>query len=208
MKRSGHSAIIYKNFMVIFGGIHELTQELNDMHTFDFNNSQWTALATEIENQSPKLTDSIDRKSFVKSNTVVSIPKTHESKYGSPLKLDTDSKEFGISMKMTEKKHTRHSNIVNISGRLTLSKLERIVNKKRTAQEQFNEESLLTSPTSLLMKNSFLIKTIGKSFENYYNQNKKKKTGILKGDDEIKHFEKKKKGKIEGRIPKPRDGHS
>ena len=34
--RSGHTASIYKdNFMIIYGGIYEITKELNDMHIFD-----------------------------------------------------------------------------------------------------------------------------------------------------------------------------
>jgi hypothetical protein len=34
--RSGHSACIYKGKMYIFGGILELTKELNEMCIFDF----------------------------------------------------------------------------------------------------------------------------------------------------------------------------
>jgi Rab9 effector protein with kelch motifs len=34
--RSGHSACIYKDSMVIFGGIFEVTKELNDLLLFDF----------------------------------------------------------------------------------------------------------------------------------------------------------------------------
>ncbi len=34
--RSGHSAVTYGNKMYIFGGILELTKELNDMIVFDF----------------------------------------------------------------------------------------------------------------------------------------------------------------------------
>lgn len=34
--RSGHSASVYKHFMVIFGGLFELKRELNDVHVFNF----------------------------------------------------------------------------------------------------------------------------------------------------------------------------
>jgi hypothetical protein len=34
--RSGHSAVTYGSKMYIFGGILELTKELNDMIVFDF----------------------------------------------------------------------------------------------------------------------------------------------------------------------------
>ena len=43
--RSGHSASIYKDrYMVIFGGIAEVTKELNDMYLFDFNEEKWICL--------------------------------------------------------------------------------------------------------------------------------------------------------------------
>ena len=35
--RSGHSSIVYGTKMFIFGGIYELTKELNDMVVFDFS---------------------------------------------------------------------------------------------------------------------------------------------------------------------------
>lgn len=39
--RSGHSACLYKDMMLIFGGIIEVTKELDDMHIFDFKNNRW-----------------------------------------------------------------------------------------------------------------------------------------------------------------------
>lgn len=45
------------------------------------------------------------------------------------------------------------------------SKLEKLIKKKRAAERSNDEESLLTSPTSLSMKNSFLIKSVGKNIE-------------------------------------------
>ena len=36
LARSGHTAVTYNNKMYIFGGILELTKELNDMLVFDF----------------------------------------------------------------------------------------------------------------------------------------------------------------------------
>lgn len=33
--RSGHSAVVYKNQIYIFGGIFEITKELNDLWTYD-----------------------------------------------------------------------------------------------------------------------------------------------------------------------------
>lgn len=33
--------------MVIFGGLHKLTNELNDMHAFDFVNQSWINVVSE-----------------------------------------------------------------------------------------------------------------------------------------------------------------
>lgn len=35
-ERSGHSANVFKDKMLIFGGILELTKELNDLVSYDF----------------------------------------------------------------------------------------------------------------------------------------------------------------------------
>jgi hypothetical protein len=48
LTRSGHSASIYKEFMVIFGGIHEVTKELDDLYIFDFKNKRWIELFEEV----------------------------------------------------------------------------------------------------------------------------------------------------------------
>lgn len=79
LSRSGHSACIFKNFMLVFGGIHELTQELNDMQAYDFNNKQWFSLIE--ESLSPTHSAAVtygfspDRKSFSKSVTAMSVTK-------------------------------------------------------------------------------------------------------------------------------------
>ena len=51
--RSGHSACIYQDrYMIIYGGIEEITKELNDMHIFDCRTEKWMVLFEEIN--SPK----------------------------------------------------------------------------------------------------------------------------------------------------------
>jgi N-acetylneuraminic acid mutarotase len=79
LSRSGHSACTFKNFMIVFGGIHELTQELNDMLAYDFNNKQWFSLIE--ESLSPTHSAAVTygyspgRKSFSKSVTAMSVTK-------------------------------------------------------------------------------------------------------------------------------------
>lgn len=40
--RNGHSAIIFnKRFMLVFGGIYEVTKELDDVNLFDIKSEKW-----------------------------------------------------------------------------------------------------------------------------------------------------------------------
>ena len=47
MERSGHTACVYRDFMVVFGGIYEVTKELNDMNLFDFRSKRWISFFEE-----------------------------------------------------------------------------------------------------------------------------------------------------------------
>lgn len=51
MARSGHSACLYKEMMIVFGGIFEVTKELDDLILFDFKKKLWITLLE--ENSSP-----------------------------------------------------------------------------------------------------------------------------------------------------------
>jgi N-acetylneuraminic acid mutarotase len=42
--RSGHTAVIYENILVIFGGIYEVTKELNDVCAFSLSQKRWVPL--------------------------------------------------------------------------------------------------------------------------------------------------------------------
>ena len=53
--RSGHTAIVYKDYIVIFGGIYEITRELNDLHIFDIKNNRWILLFAERPAESPMI---------------------------------------------------------------------------------------------------------------------------------------------------------
>lgn len=52
--RSGHSAAIYNNdYMVIFGGIFEITRELNDCYIYSIRENTWYTLFEETGPASP-----------------------------------------------------------------------------------------------------------------------------------------------------------
>ena len=61
-QRSGHSASIYNGKMVIFGGILELTKELNDMLVFDFATMKFV--------QGEEMPDYMDRSPDKRQGTV------------------------------------------------------------------------------------------------------------------------------------------
>jgi Galactose oxidase, central domain len=46
--RSGHSSSIYHCMLIIFGGILEVTHELNDMHAYDVTTGEWHLLYEEF----------------------------------------------------------------------------------------------------------------------------------------------------------------
>lgn len=81
---------------------------------------------------------------------------------------------------------------------------------KRDTDKNPNEDSMLTSPTSLSMKNSFLIKNSGKGFDNYYSSLKRRKMDKTNVVDVtgLSPAKAKRNAKITGNRPRPRDGHS
>ena len=36
---------VYKNYLIIFGGIHEVTKELDDLHAFNINGNRYILLS-------------------------------------------------------------------------------------------------------------------------------------------------------------------
>jgi hypothetical protein len=41
LPRSGHSVLCYNNFMLVYGGIHEITKELDDVCLMDLDKLNW-----------------------------------------------------------------------------------------------------------------------------------------------------------------------
>lgn len=53
MGRSGHQSVLYRNrYLVVFGGMQEVTNELNDLHFFDIINKKWYILEDDNKNAS------------------------------------------------------------------------------------------------------------------------------------------------------------
>ncbi len=47
-ERSGHSSDIYEDYLVIFGGIWDVTKELNDLHLYSFNENKWITVQSTV----------------------------------------------------------------------------------------------------------------------------------------------------------------
>lgn len=48
LPRSGHSASLYQNYMIIFGGILDVCKELDDMVIYDLERRQWVRFFEEL----------------------------------------------------------------------------------------------------------------------------------------------------------------
>mmetsp|Transcript_32372 Transcript_32372/g.31673 ORF Transcript_32372/g.31673 Transcript_32372/m.31673 type:complete len:190 (+) Transcript_32372:330-899(+) len=48
LSRSGHTACLYEDLMIVFGGIHEITREMEDLFFLDFKRNKWVLLYDEV----------------------------------------------------------------------------------------------------------------------------------------------------------------
>lgn len=79
LPRCGHSATMYnENTMLIFGGIFEVTKELNDLQSFDFTTRKWQAIFEEL---SPAATANVGGGSPVRPGMITSPESTPFSKF-------------------------------------------------------------------------------------------------------------------------------
>lgn len=174
-ERSGHSAVVFGSKMYVFGGIFELTHELNDLSCFDFETCQFRRIGEDDTEQAkddigepshkPEATPGLSKKkTFAASSTMNRSP---TKKMGSP-------------------------------SRQTMKKQE------LNETDSGNREGQLSSPTSVSMKNTFIIKNADESFEI-----NSKLIPKLKGQRTLDQEKGPKQTSfVEGSRPTPRDGHS
>jgi hypothetical protein len=118
---------------------------------------------------------------------------------------------FSMSLKKTRTNQKKQSNIFEVdSTLLRRQKMQKALKKKRDQDKNPLEDSMLTSPTSLSMKNSFLIKNSGKGFDNYFTNQRRKKLGLTHSPDisNLSPSKAPRNSKVQGIRPRPRDGHS
>lgn len=187
--RSGHTAVVWGQKMYIFGGILELTKELNDMVVFDFATNQF--VAGDNANDAAGSPSPVMTKGGNESQYQDTSSPTRTQKGASPLKRKTLAGTASPTLKP--------------KGKLSSP------SKKDRGETHGEKQDGLSSPTSISMQNTFLIKNADQSFDAYYQQMRKRKAGHFGAShadqNATAHGEAAKFGLINGQRPTARDGH-
>lgn len=164
--RSGHSSNIYNGQMYIFGGILELTKELNEMLIFDFKTGKFSAVGAE---------DALEDLHNGASN----FRKAEDGSESPGLKMKKQMTMGGQSPTKLGGTYGGSPSKISKSPKKTQKKLGKSPKKKADAKDDDAEkkESGLASPTSISMQNSFIIKNADESFEAYFQQMRRRKLG-------------------------------
>ena len=158
--RSGHSSTVFKDYLMIFGGIHEIAKELNDAVLFDIKNKKWINF--------------FDTPYDGFQSNLGSPSKTHLSQM-SPLRRQTlrDNSPNKISDSISKAGRSQAT-----SSPVKQPKTPGLMGPTSPTKKNKSEEVVdvkLESPRSLQMKNSFLIKTHNPTFDTYWGLLRKKK---------------------------------
>jgi len=197
--RSGHSAVVYGAKMYIFGGIHELTKELNDLAVFNFGSMKFsvhTGESEEAQKQEQNML-AIERQNHYANEAQSPARKSHHS----------PSRRMTVGIGKGPSSPTRSP------------MKKRVVSPhKKQRGEHHNEEPTskqerdgLSSPISNSMQNTFIIKNADESFDAYYHQMKKRKQAGNFGhgsDAQATNHLEAKFGLVHNVWPTARDGHS
>jgi hypothetical protein len=225
LSRDEHTAII-------FGGIYEVTKELDDMHVFDFRNKRWITFFEEMGSPlkrnaiiSRDSSPTANRKSTFGQPSSFKIDRPMTQGGGSPSPTRSIRKGYGGGNNQLSSQKVDQSVNFGLLGdsKITGSPSQQQNKRPQTTMsggkrkrrllgktaEKGKEVQVieLESPTSISMKNSFIIKNADPSFDSYYNSMKKRKNNttnsfIMGGSTEGAY------GKIPGRRPAARDGHT
>lgn len=66
--RSGHSAVVYNDVMIIFGGMKDITKETNDMYSFNFTTNTWVMFQYEHQIKDPVTNEQLEEFKKSKGN--------------------------------------------------------------------------------------------------------------------------------------------
>lgn len=146
--RSGHSATIHDDCMLIFAGIFEVTKEMNDAHIYDFEKKQWCMLFAKQLNIQMSLSSP--------------SPMKQMSYTGSPTRGRRGTRGGSI---IFEGSPALAGKATQIGGIASGNMQQPGVDEKAAHKTTGNPDVNLESPTSIKMKNSMLIKHADPSFD-------------------------------------------
>jgi hypothetical protein len=166
MARSGHVAVAFGGRMYVFGGILEVTKELNDLLVYDFKTQKMSIMDKngdpfEIPNFAKGVDDSAIKGQSVEGNSPIARGKT----FGA-----SPNRKGGAS---PTKRGTMGAGSPNTSalGKSPTKKPSMLGSSTAAA----SDDKGLSSPTSISMQNSFIIKNADESFDLYYQQMKRRR---------------------------------
>lgn len=181
--KSGHQITLFKNkHILVFGGIHEVTYEMNDLKIFDVVKKTWSTIDEEnkhaSESGSPKnksmmqQNESFKKNMFTLKNQTLNLDNTLQNTQSSPKKGD----QTGINGATSPSNRFNNNPFLTIKTRsLSATKRSENSNQQESSKEAEPGEGLLT-PTSIQLKNAFIIKNADASFDQYYQMMKKRKS--------------------------------
>ena len=147
LARSGHSAVTYGNRMYIFGGILELTKELNDLIVYDFSQGRF------VQGE--------ERPEFMEGSPGRREGTMQQDNYGDNSASPTRTQKGGSPL--------RRKTIGGSPGLKSPTKVRRLGSPERQTRDgaAARREGLGT-PTSVTMMNTFIIKNADHSFDQYH----------------------------------------
>ena len=155
--------------MYIFGGILELTKELNEMLIYDFKSGKFAVVGMgeqdnkdNIDSQGRAAETGANELKVQRAKTLAGAPGQSPTKIGGN-QFGSPTKSKASPSKLTSKARR--------AGKSPQKKTD------GAAEVKDKKESGLASPTSITMQNSFIIKNADESFDAYYQQMRKRKLG-------------------------------
>lgn len=172
--RSGHTAVAYGSKMYVFGGILEVTKELNDLLVYDFK-SQNLVIHEQREGADALIYNSKLEETLAKNS--INDGANSPGGRGKTLASPTRKGMGGMSPNRRSVMGQQSPGASAMSKSPT--KRQQAANTTMSATDHKGGASVddkgLSSPTSVSMQNSFIIKNADESFDSYYQQMKRRR---------------------------------
>lgn len=150
--------------MLIFGGIHEVTKELDDMVAYNLKTKEWCHLFQEYV-----------------------APKVPEVNSGTATKLNRkQTVHERTPEKNAQASPTKIKSMASSQAEIPKAKQSAVYRSpKRKDTHAQSQAEILQDPTSITMMRSFLIKNSGPCFDNYAKAIASKKKAVITGQASI-----------------------